>query len=429
MAGYLALNDNQLDEAEKYWEQLNQINPQFGPADKANQKWTARYYYSLTLYRKSMEIMNKDLDTGTEILSKVGALGALDQQVADALIRVHLYRFAQLARQEKWQEAGQEVELASSKLDSLSSDTLDNDTINKLTAFCLASQGLIHFRKESYSRALENFGEAAETIKTLHQENPWDGQGGSLLEDMLRRLMKEQEFKNQIDLRFPRDIQYLSAVMLLYLANENATAGKADKYLAQGRKHLEAAVGSSPNFVEGRMLLGLIFYYTARDENERRKGIEALQSIREHTASKFILATLNKFDEDQNRMQDARKAYFDLLQSYLHSTNVPMAERETLRKDFLEQMQLSGEYQALLGTGSLDVKNEKDPTVNEFIQRSALLRTKIQQILETQSSLQVSPQISTLIEQLNLHNRELQKTVDNITNLEMQILQESKGLF
>ncbi|NLG99780.1 MAG: hypothetical protein GX491_20685 [Chloroflexi bacterium] len=431
LAGYLALADNQLENAEKLWERLYQINPRFQPAGSTGSRVSARYYYSLVLYRKAMALLDRDLDAGAELLSKVGVLGALDEQVAEALIRVHLYRFTQLVRQNNLKDAAQEAKMAAGKLDSLQTAGMNDAAAKKMKAFCYAAQGLVALKQEQFQGALAKFTEAAEEVKSLHRSDAWSGQGGSLLEELLRLLERPQEDRNQVDLKFPRDAQYLSALALLHMAHEGLESGgpsaESEENLAQARSRLEAAVGTSPGFMEGRALLGLIFYYLPRDEAERRKGIEALQSVREYTRSQLVTRTLAKYEENQKRRQDARKAYFDLLQSYMCSSNIPVEQRQKLRDEVLEEMQVSGEYQAVLGSGSLEIKGEKEPTLNEYIQRSALLRAKMQQLIETQSA-ELSPQLSSLIEQLNSNNQELQRAIENITHLEMQILRESKGL-
>ncbi len=95
--------------------------------------------------------MAKDVDSSAETLDEVGRIGALDREVADALARVPLYRFVQLANRRDWVGGAQEVELAQSKLEYLEGIVSDPKEIAKIRGYCWAARGLVMLERRTNS--------------------------------------------------------------------------------------------------------------------------------------------------------------------------------------------------------------------------------------------------------------------------------------
>ena len=175
-------------------------------------------------------------------------------------------------------------------------------------------------------------------------------------------------------------------------------------------------------------MLGLVYCYLGADDDIREKGIEALQSVRERVASKFVSQTLSEYEAEKERLRDAREAYFTLLQQYLQSADVPRGERQALQETVVQRMKDRGLYESFMGKGGLEIHSEEEPTVQEYAQRAGVLGTKIQKILESKRSSAQSPQIQELMQRLNQQHQALEGAVKSITDLEMKILQEALGI-
>jgi len=428
LAGYLALVANELDRAESCWRRLHAAAPAYRAADGKG-RGSAAYYLCLTLYRKAMAVMTVDVGQGAQLLAEVGRLGALDNEVADALARVHLHRFVELARHGDWVKAALEAEAAQGKLAALQEAGADPTDTAKIRGFALAAQGLTAFHGERHAQAAAHFAEALEATKSLRQTGSFGGKGGTLLEQLLRSLMEGQSDRQSINPSFPRDAGFLAAVAELNrLQGTRTTPAQLTEALDRIQRPLSDALAAAPDAPEVLALLGLLWYHLGADEDMQQKGIEALQRVRERVASKFVSQTVADYESDQQVLKDARQAYFDLLRQHLRSADVPAERREALQAEVLERLKERGEYESLVGKGSLEAEAAEEPSVQEYVNRAQLLNAKVRQALKTKRAAALSPQVAALMDKLDAQNESLQQTVGSITELEAQILQEALGL-
>lgn len=439
LAGFLALDRDLLDEAEINWRKLYSVDPKFSPSGDTNR--SVEYYLCLTLYRKSMSAMKESVDTGAEILAEVSKIGALDKEVSDALVRVHLYRVAQSFRQRKWEQADSEVQLALTKLEHLEHLVQDRTELAKLKGLCRAAQGLIMFRQDKHDGAVESFASALEETKDLARKGDLFGQAGrSFLEQLLRAAaeLKDRD-ESRIDSSFGRDLYYLASLAQVRMLHSDLSIGslsgerkaQAESVLSSKVKSgLEKSINQDPSFDQARALLGLLYYYLSDDKAVREKGIEILQTVCERVGSKFVAQTVKAQKEEKQRHEDARKAYFDLLQQYLQSSSVPRGDREGLRKRVLEDMQAAGEYEVFVGQGSLEIESdrERETTVQEYVNRAALLREKLNQLSQLDRKGQLPEEVQALMNTLGTHNQQLQKLVQEISQTEQQLLLKAQGI-
>ncbi|NLI46297.1 MAG: hypothetical protein GX414_04240 [Acidobacteria bacterium] len=431
LGGYMALTVEKpdLELAERCFRSLHDLAPGYRPPHLKGNQGSARYYLCLTLYRRAMAVMAQDVDAGAELLAEVGRIGALDKEVADALLRVHLYRFAELARRGDWVRAADEAELAVKKMEHLDGLVSDPQEIAKLRGFCHAARGLVALRRQAFQEAAEQFGQALQAVESLRRRAAFGGRGGSLLEQLLRNLAETETDGRSIQPAFPGECSFLAAIARLRRLQE--APGKAPamaKAMAEIQTLLEGSVAAVPDFAEGRAMLGLVYCYLGADDDIREKGIEALQSVRERVASKFVSQTLSEYEAEKERLRDAREAYFTLLQQYLQSADVPRGERQALQETVVQRMKDRGLYESFMGKGGLEIHSEEEPTVQEYAQRAGVLGTKIQKILESKRSSAQSPQIQELMQRLNQQHQALEGAVKSITDLEMKILQEALGI-
>jgi hypothetical protein len=249
------------------------------------------------------------------------------------------------------------------------------------------------------------------------------------LEQLLRNLVENETDGRSIQPAFPSGCSFLAAIARLRRLQE--APGKAPamtKAMEEVQGLLEGSVAAAPDFAEGRALLGLVYCYLGADDDLREKGFEALQSVRERVASKFVSQTLSEYEAEKERLRDAREAYFTLLQQYLQSADVPRDERQALQETVVQRMKDRGLYESFMGKGGLEIHSEEEPTVQEYSQRAGVLGTKIQKILESKRASAQSPQIQALMERLNQQHQALEGAVKSITDLEMKILQEALGI-
>jgi hypothetical protein len=435
LAGYATLNKDELDNAEAYWRRLIRINPGYCPAKTNAGSGDAQYHLGLTLYRKALASMEKDPDRSAMLLSEVGQLGSLDKDinVAKALVRVHLDRCAQFIRVRQWNEANQELALANRKCRNLGS--LDKDELAKLQGLCHAAEGLINFRLEKYKEAELQFQAAHASIEALLMDKPTLSGGQSFFEELLKAALAQASGAGKVQPAFPRDLFFLSGLVYLRTFQEadGSIASKDfNSKVALMEKYFEKSISAMPNFMEGRAMLGLIQYYFEEDPEKQAKGIEILQSIKERVGSRFVIQTIDRFEGDKKNRADAQQAYFDLMQQYLQFSNVPLQQRQALRDRALKQMKQSGQAEGFIGSGGLEIDTEREhePSVQEYMMRSALLREKINQLVELDNQDKLPPEekkkIKELIDSLNKQNQELQDSVAQITEIEGKLLQAAQ---
>lgn len=431
LAGYITLSKNELDRSEEFWRRLYSLSPSFRPTGTGGADKDVRYYLSLTLYRKAMACIDKDPDQSAKLLSEVGKLESLDQFVANALVRVHLYRCVQLIRVRQWNEAAQELALANQKQQQIQSTIQDKTELAKIQSLCQAAEGLILFRQEKYKESGELFGSAQDSVKELSVKKPLFSGGQSFFEEVLKSMMAEAEGKGKLPPSYVRDLHFLTGLghlRLLYESTQHSKRVAWKNNVALLEKNFEDSLSTVPEFMEGRAMLGLIYFYLSEDPQKQLKGIEMLRSVQERVGSPFVIKTINEFESDQKRRVDAQKAYFDVLQQYMQFSNVPLQQRKTLREKFLEKMKETGQDQEFMGRGGLELESEREhePSVQEYLMRSALLKEKITQLVELDRTGKLPAadraQIEELIKSLNERNQELQEHVKQISSIEHDLL-------
>jgi tetratricopeptide (TPR) repeat protein len=420
------LSEGRLDDAETGWRRLYEVAPDFAPTRSGQRGRSAKHYLSVSLYLKAMAAL--DVETASTILAEVSSIGALDKEVADALVRVHLQRFSHLCRRHDWQGAAREAGAAEAKLQHLEPLVSDPKEVATIRGCCHAAKGLLALRLERDRQAVEDFDKAIEAVKALRPKQVLGRSGNSLLEQLLNSLIEGQAEKDTIHPNFLRDTALLGGIAELHvLAGEPGTRGFADK-AAHVRGRIEEALAADPSSAEAKALLGLLYYYLGPDEDTREKGLEALQAIRERVGSKFVADTLAGAETEKQQLKDAREAYFELLQQYVRSSDVPLAERKDLRDEVLGYLKASGQYESLVGGGFLEIQGQEEPSVHEYAERAAILRVKMDQVLRSRRLEPSSSELGQLMADLEIQHKSLKEAVESIAGLEKKILHEAKVL-
>jgi hypothetical protein len=434
LAGYLSLQQNRLDEAERFWRTLCAIDQNFRPIGAAQDDRDARYYCSLTLYRKAMATIDQDEKAAIEILAEVGKIGAIDKAVADALVRVHLSRCAQFVRQRDWGRANEEVSLAQRKLEHLQALVKDAAEVSKLKGLSYAAAGLVALGQDRSEDASSSFAQADKETKALMREGDlFNTPGESFLEQLLRAVANPQTTEDRISPHFCRDLHFLIGIAQLRSLHEHLAEASASTWrsaLMQIETKLEQSVSIAPDFGEGWALLGLLYYYMSGDDAKREKGIDILRLVANQLSSRFVTQTVAQYDAEQKRQADARKAYFDMLQQYLQFSNVPLAQRTAMRNQVLDGMKAIGQYEQFVGQGHLEIEAEREhePTVQEYIDRAGLLREKLTGFRQSDQAGNMPPKVRDLMDRLGTHNQELQQHVRMIAQLEQELLLAAQSL-
>lgn len=434
LAGYLALKDNRLDEAQTLWETLHRIAPGFHPPSSRDAAMDSRYYLCVTLYCQAMARMEKDVDEGAEILSRVSEIGALDQEVSDALIRVHIYRCVQFIRRRKWDEATQQAKLAKDKLNHLQQLVKDEAEVRKISGLCQAAEGLVAFLQEHYDKADNGFNLAIEQTERIAKKREFSASPGKpFFEQLLRAAMEaKKDEDDKVAPAFSRDLYFLASIAKLHKLHDNLSGSdfsEVKNILTQVESELEKSLSIHQGFTEGNAMRGLLYYYLATDKAKKQEGIEILRTVGDRVGSRFVAQTIKQYDLEQARREDAQKAYFDLLQQYLRSSSVPRQERESMRESVLNGMKATGQYEKFVGRGRLEVEadREREPTVQEYSDRVALLQEKLKQLGQLEIEGALPDKVQDDLKTLNEHNNQLKELIKNIAQLEQKLLLDAQN--
>jgi hypothetical protein len=246
---------------------------------------------------------------------------------------------------------------------------------------------------------------------------------------MLKMMMQQEAGRETVSPSFSRDLHFfagLAGIRALGLQVSRSRPRDWKSKVAAIEAQFEASVAVAPSFVEGRALLGLIYYYFGEDSATKDKGIEVLEGTVGRVSSWLVKKTLEEHQAARTRHADARTAYFDLLQRFLQFADVPRREREELRNEVIERMKATGQFEDFVGRGALEISREEPPTVQEYMRRTELLRTKMDQLLAGDAAGDGSPELHRMIEELGSQNAELQSAVDSIRTLERRILRAAQ---
>jgi len=382
-----------------------------------------------------MSRVDQEFESAVALLSEAGEIGALDNEIADALVRVHLYRCAQYVRQQKWSEATREADLAQQKLTPLRAAGQDVPEVKKLAGLCHVARAIVAFKQERYSDAVTSFTAAEEETEHLvRKQNLFGRPGETFLEQLLQAMMEsKQENEKQISPLFSRDLYFLLSIAFLHQLHEQLDhrPGGLWQTLAENvEKKLEASLEAFQDFDEGRTMLGLVYYYLGTNESKRTKGIELLRMVQGMVGSNFVRTTLAEYNTRKRQYENARKAYFDLLEKYLQFSSVPREERKAMRDQVIDYMETTGELALYIGDRKLDIEPEREhePTIQEYRQHADLLRQKLQELIELDQGRAVTPKVNELVAALNKHNDTLQQVIKEIVSTEHALLREAQNL-
>ena len=427
LLGYIHLSENKLDEAENTWRKLVSIDRNFTPKGNLKSRLSACHYLCVTLYRKAVALVGKDDEAVSKLIAEVSQLEALNQEMADVLVRINLNTFCQSVRQNDWTKAGTVLEGVQKQLGHLKGLIQNEKDLKKLHGLTLASEGLLAFSQHNYAAAVQKFDSAEKETRTITQtRNPKLLDGKSPFEVFLKSVLEAKRDPDKVHSEFPRDLLFMLSISRLRQLHDSLSSLKKQQVLTEIKKIekiLEQISLKNTESIEARGLLGLIYYFFGDDEKQTF-GMEMLQMVREGIGSRFINQVVEKYEAEKKQSSELKKNYYSLLEQFLHSSTVSVEEREQLRKQVLKQMRKDGQYDEFIGEGKFDMDSDRDrePTVKEYIDRMALLHEKMEQIRKIQTSDAFSSEVQSLMDELNQYNRNLKDQVQSITTVEQKLL-------
>ncbi len=185
-----------------------------------------------------------------------------------------------------------------------------------------------------------------------------------------------------------------------------------------------ASVGNlDPEMGDVHLLAGLLEYYFAKDEQQRRAALERLEKALETDVN---LPEVRYLVERERKLAEAAanslETYLKLVRDYLADDGVPLELRLQL-KERLERFQRFRELEeADLQVG----EGEYMPTVQDFQTRGDLMRRRVQNIvqprLREQEQNDELEELGKQIEQLKAHTDALEESARNLERSEQGLM-------
>jgi hypothetical protein len=432
LAGYLAFEADEIEQAETFWRRLHQLDPDYCPPEGGPEK-TVRRYLCLALYRKAAQMMAAEPEIGVKILAEIGELGAMDQSLSGTLVGVYCQRAAEHMRARNWQAAGKELDLGKDKLRHFKGTDNEGRDKKKLEALCEAGLGLVAMKLNKHGIAAKHLLSARAMVKDLLGDEQLLGGEDDLLAQLLRAASRKRKSAGSIAPVFARDASFIAGLAQLNGLREQVEQRATCDWrsaLTVAQRSFQESLEVSPEFVDATAMLGLLYCYGDATAAGRAKGLELLRKICERSGSKFVAKTVAQEDAADKDRGQARDSYLQALQQYLRSASVPRTERVKLRDEVLDRMRAFGQEKSFVGRGSLDVNDDREhePTVKEYIARAAMLRDKLLKLTTGAEGGSLSDQIRLLVEKLGEKSEELAKHARSVAETEKEIMQKAQTL-
>jgi hypothetical protein len=424
--GYMALEENDIISAEKAWRELYMLLSKSGSIKNERFCQDAYYYLCLTLYRKSLNLMDTDNEEAGRLITEIAEIGALDEKISDIIVQTILYRSANMIQQGEHMPK-QELDLAIAKLRHLDQLMDSPDDVSRLKGLCYAARAILDFTCEEYEDTIQKLSVAYKEIQGIISNiNLFDMDGISFIDQLLRTLTQKakSDFECKISPIFVRDIHFLAGICQLrvlhrYLSNYS-TEELQDKLL-RTESSFERSLSAQPDFNEGLAILGLLYYYLSTDEDKKNKGIEILLSISNRFESEFVKQTVNKIRMEKKTRSSIQEEYFDRLKEYSLSND--MSRERQVSIEILRDIKAMGEYRNAISEDKPENKSAINCgiTIQEIINRVALLREKLKRSGQLKAIEELS-EVTELTDGISKDNRKLADNGEEILKIEQKLI-------
>jgi len=203
------------------------------------------------------------------------------------------------------------------------------------------------------------------------------------IDDMVIRANRPPEEINRE--KTLRDIHFLRGMAVLreWTETDRRVAGDAaSDFLARAMERFACARELDPEFSDVHVVVGLLRYYLATSESERRAGVAVLREAqRLGTRDPEVLQILNHDDRIRRANRDAADTYLQILNRYAQDPTV----RDDVRNALLNRMAQHGKLRDWDTRPELVRKRVVAPTVAEIHARSELLLARVADLVQNQS--------------------------------------------
>ncbi|MGW2625376.1 tetratricopeptide repeat protein [Micromonospora taraxaci] len=219
-----------------------------------------------------------------------------------------------------------------------------------------------------------------------------------------------------------RDIHFLRGMAVLRAWAESDpryARSAAGDFIGQALQRFARARELDPEFSDVYVVVGLLRYYLAESEHDRRAGVAVLREAQKlGTRDPEVLQILNHDERVRRANRDAAATYLQILDRYVQDSTV----REQVREALLARMSRYGKVRDWDSRPGLIGKRVSTPTVAEMHARSELLMARINDLVQHQggtADLSGARQLSVSIEQ---RSREIAEYARAIEDQEAELL-------
>lgn len=219
-----------------------------------------------------------------------------------------------------------------------------------------------------------------------------------------------------------RDIHFLRGMAVLRAWAESDpryARSAAGDFIGQALQRFARARELDPEFSDVYVVVGLLRYYLAESENDRRAGVAVLREAQKlGTRDPEVLQILNHDERVRRVNRDAAATYLQILDRYVQDSTV----REQVREALLARMSRYGKVRDWDTRPGLIGRRVSTPTVAEMHARSELLMARINDLVQNQggtADLSGARQLTVSIEQ---RSREIAEYARAIEDQEAELL-------
>ena len=182
-----------------------------------------------------------------------------------------------------------------------------------------------------------------------------------------------------------RDIHFLRGMAVLRewaQADQRFAGDVAPDFLARAMGCFARSRELDPEFSDVHVVVGLLRYYLATDEAERRAGVAVLREAQKlGTRDPEVLQILNHDERVRRANRDAAETFLQILDRYVQDPTV----REHVREALLARMSQHGKVRDWDTRPELVRKRVVAPTVAEMHARSELLLARVTDLMQNQA--------------------------------------------
>jgi hypothetical protein len=174
-----------------------------------------------------------------------------------------------------------------------------------------------------------------------------------------------------------------------------------------------------PEMGAARLLEGLISYYFAADDEERKAAVALLQKAADGDV--HVPEVLNLLDRERRLAElerDALRRYLGLVRGYLTNPEVPQECRERL----WERLSRFDRFQRIEESDLPALEGEAAPSVHELRDRGVLMRRRVTAIVKPKLKPDDLAKVERLVERLEKQAEALSKQAKKLENTECGLL-------